>query len=205
MRRPSVRAAISAALLIALSAGLEATPQGATKAAPQAAKKAPPPVNASAAAIQEFLKRVDGYVTLHKKLEDTLPPLPKQTTPQQIDVHQRALAKLIQEARKDGKPGELLMPAMQQRIRNLLRPVFAGQEGLQIKNEILDNEYKGNVKLVINGRYPDEIPVSTMPPQVLKALPKLPEELEYRFILNNLILFDTHAHIIADYMERAFN
>jgi hypothetical protein len=44
-----------------------------------------------------------------------------------------------------------------------------------------------------------------MPPQVLMALPKLSEELEYRFIQRALILFDPHAHIIADFMERAFN
>jgi hypothetical protein len=94
---------------------------------------------------------------------------------------------------------------MQQRIRTLLRPVFAGKDGLQIRDEILDKEYKGSVKLAVNARYPDDVPVSTMPPQVLAALPKLPEELEYRFIQNSLILFDQHAHIIADYMDRAFN
>jgi hypothetical protein len=44
-----------------------------------------------------------------------------------------------------------------------------------------------------------------VPPQVLQQLPKLPEELEYRFIQRTLILFDPHAHIIADFMERAFN
>jgi len=57
---------------------------------------------------------------------------------------------------------------------------------------------------VVNGRYPDDVPVSTMPPQVLVALSKLPEELEYRFIQNNLILFDPHSHLIVDYMVRAF-
>jgi hypothetical protein len=154
--------------------------------------------------MQDFLKRVDGYVALHKKLEDTLPSLPKQTTPQQIDAHQRALAKLIQDARQKARSGDLLSPAMQQLVRRLLRPVFAGQDGRQIKNEILDKEYKGNAKLAVNARYPDEVPVSTMPPQVLASLPKLPEELEYRFIQNSLILFDSHAHIIVDFMDRAF-
>jgi len=43
-----------------------------------------------------------------------------------------------------------------------------------------------------------------MPPQVLKSLPKLPEQLEYRFVLTNLILFDPHAHIIPDFVEQAF-
>jgi hypothetical protein len=184
----------AAALLIGLStAGGDAS---------QATK---PPVNADAATIQDFLKRVDQYVALHKKLEDPLPRLPKQTTPEQIDTHERALGKLIQEARKDAKQGDILTLGMQRFVRNLLRPVFAGSAGLQIKAEIMDKEYKGNVKLVVNGRYPDEVPVSTMPPQVLAALPKLPEELEYRFIQTNLILLDPHAHVIVDYMVRAFN
>jgi hypothetical protein len=44
-----------------------------------------------------------------------------------------------------------------------------------------------------------------MPPQVLAALPRLPADLEYRFIQNHLILFDSHAHMIADFMFSAFN
>jgi hypothetical protein len=162
-------------------------------------------VNPNATTIKEFLKRVDGYVELHKKLEATLPALPKQTDPKVIDTHERALAKVIQEARKTAKAGDILTLPMQRLVRTLLRPIFTGKDGLQIKNEIVDNEYKGNVKLTVNGRYPDEVPISTVPPQVLQQLPKLPEELEYRFIQRSLILFDPHAHIIADFMERAFN
>ena len=189
----ALRSAILGAILIGVASAAAAAPQ-----------KAKPRVNPKAAVISDFLKRVDAYMAVHRKLEDTLPKLSKQTTPQEIDTHQRALAKLIQEARKDAKPGDLLTPAMQRLIRTLVRPVFSGKEGVQIKNEIVDKEYKGDVKLVVNGRYPDEVPISTVPPQVLKALPKLPEELEYRFIQNSLILFDPHAHIIVDFMDRAF-
>jgi hypothetical protein len=171
---------------------------------PDVAAQKKPAVNPNAATIRDFMKRVDEYVALHKKLEATLPSLPKQTTPQQMDAHERALAKLMQEARANAKPGDILTPAMQRLVRTLLRPIFQGKAGQQIKAEITDKEYKGSVKLTVNGRYPDEVPVSTMPPQVLESLPKLPEELEYRFILNTLILFDPHAHIIADFVERAF-
>jgi len=170
-----------------------------------AAAQTKPSVNPDAAIIQDFVKRVDQYVALHKKLEDPLPKLPKQATPEQMDAHERALGKLIQESQKGARQGDIFTPKMQGFIRNLLRPVFSGSDGLQIKAEIMDKEYKGGVKLVVNGRYPDEVPISTMPPQVLKSLPQLPEELEYRFIQNNLILFDPHAHIIADYMVRAFS
>ena len=198
MLRAWLPPAILGAFLLTLTAGASAAPE---KAAPQKAK---PTVNAGAAVMSDFLKRVDGYVAVHKKAEDTLPPLAKQTDPQLMDAHERALAKLIQTARRTAKQGEILTPAMQRRIRTLLRPIFAGKAGQQIRSEILDKEYKGNATLAVSARYPDEVPVSTVPPQVLEGLPKLPEELEYRFIGSSLILFDSHAHIIADYMDRAF-
>jgi hypothetical protein len=196
MLRAFLRPALAGAILISISLASGAA------TAPEAQK---PRANPNAVVIQDFLKRVNGYVELHKKLEDTLPKLSKQTTPQEIDKHERALLKLMQEARKDAKQGDILTPAMQRVIRTLLRPIFRGRGGLQIKAEIMDKEYKGNAKLAVNARYPDEVPISTVPPQVLKGLPQLPDELEYRFIQNNLILFDPHAHMIADYMERAFN
>jgi hypothetical protein len=161
-------------------------------------------VNPKAATLAEFTKRVDAYVEVHRKLEGTLPKLPEQTDPYQIDKHERALGRLIQEARKTAKPGDIFTPAMQRLVRSLLVPIFRGADGRQLKAEILDNEYKGNVKLAVNARYPDDVPISTVPPQVLAQLPKLPEQLEYRFVQNHMILFDPHAHIIADFVERVF-
>ena len=187
----------------ALCSGLLLLPLSCASTAPPA-PAAQAPVNAKAATIQAFQKRVDEYVSLHRKLEDTLPHLPTQTTPQQIDVHERALAKLIQAERQGAKQGDIFFPEMQQFVRDILKPVFEGKSGQQIRSEILDNEYKGSVTLAVNGRYPDDVPVSTVPPQVLGSLPKLPEELEYRFVRQNLILFDPHAHIIPDWVPRAF-
>jgi hypothetical protein len=179
------------ALLVSFGLGLDAV------------QKTAPATNATAATLHEFKKRIADYVALHKKVEGTLPALPKQTDPNTIDKHQRALALLIQAARKGAKQGDIFAPEMQRLVRRLLRPIFLGADGAQIKNEILDAEYKA-VKLVVNGRYPDEVPISTVPPQVLQQLPKLDEELEYRFIKNNMILFDSHAHLIVDFVERAF-
>ena len=53
----------------------------------------------------------------------------------------------------------------------------------------------------VNGRYPDTVPLTTIPPPVLQTLPKLTEDLEYRFIGDSLILLDAHAHVIADFIE----
>ena len=80
--------------------------------------------------------------------------------------------------------------------------MFKGADGKQLRASILDENPIG-AAVSINGPYPDSIPLSTMPPQILNALPKLPEELEFRFIGERLILFDHHAHLIVDYVDRA--
>ncbi len=42
-----------------------------------------------------------------------------------------------------------------------------------------------------------------MPPQILLVLPRLPEQLEYRFIGERLVLLDVHSITIVDYLDRA--
>lgn len=166
------------------------TPSGQTRVNPDAARAA------------EFTKRVQEYVALHKKLEDTIPKLSKEATPEEIDRFQRALGRLIQDARPNAKPGDIFTKETRAYFRRQLVAVFSGPDGQQLKASIMD-ENPGPIKLQINGRYPDTIPLATMPPQVLAALPKLPDESEYRFIGDRLILLDVHGHIIVDYIENA--
>jgi hypothetical protein len=173
---------------------------------PAAAAQTPPknqPVNPDAQALAAFLDRVNEYVKLHKKLEDSLPHLPKEATPQQIDKNQRALGQMIHDARKDAKRGDLFTPESQVVIKKLLAKVFGGPDGAALKASIMD-ENPGVPKIVVNERYPDAVPLSTIPPQVLEGLPKLPEEMEFRFVGNTLVLMDVHAHIIADFIPDAF-
>ena len=159
--------------------------------------------NPDAATIADFLKRVDAYVALHKKLEATIPTLPKDATPLQIDQHQRALARLMGQSRSSAKRGDIFSPGMERIARKLLSDIFRGPGGAQMKREIFEEYEQRDIKPVVNGRYPDEVPLSTVPPGVLAGLPELPDELEYRFVGTSLILLDPHAHIIADYIDRA--
>ena len=100
---------------------------------------------------------------------------------EQMDMHERALGKLIQENRADAKPHDIFTPPMQQICsRRCCEPSFADPGGAQVKKEILE-EYTEPVTLKVNGRYPDAVPLSTVPPQVLKGLPDLPEELAIPF------------------------
>jgi hypothetical protein len=42
-----------------------------------------------------------------------------------------------------------------------------------------------------------------MPPTVLRALPALPDELEYRFVGRDLVLIDIHANLVVDILDAA--
>ena len=159
-------------------------------------------VNVHAKAMHEMQERVKAYLALHDKLEKTLAPLPKEATPEQIHKHQLALASLIRNARRTAKPGDIFVPDVRIVIRTLMKQVFGGPDGKQLRASVMD-ENPGRLKIAVNDRYPDSVPLSTVPPQVLQGLPRLPAEMEYRFIGRALILFDVHAHIIVDVMENA--
>jgi hypothetical protein len=171
-------------------------------AAPVAASRPQAATPADTESVAEFRKRCAAYVELHKKIEAGLPKLPQDATPEQIDHGQQLLSKGIVAARAAAKPGDVFAPGVVTYLRQTLAAVFTRPDGKQLRSSILD-ENPVDAAVRINGPYPDEIALSTMPPQLLAALPKLPDELEYRFIGERLILFDHHAHIIVDYIDRA--
>ena len=155
-----------------------------------------------AQALATMNDRLKEYIEVHHKLEQTLPAVPKDATPEQIDQNQRALEKLVRANRKSAKPGDIFTPEARPVILRLLASVFGGPDGKQLKSSIMDENPVG-IKLAINSRYPDSVPLSSVPPEVLQTLPKLPEELEYRFIGDRIVLYDLHAHLIADFIEDA--
>jgi hypothetical protein len=158
------------------------------------------PDRPEAPVLADFEARVKEYMELHKKLEDTLPKLSNDSSPEEIDKHQRALERLVREARKGVQPGTVFTPGMQTLVRQVMADVFGGPDGAALKASIMDED-PGGTKLAVNARYPDTVPLSTVPPQVLQRLPRLPEELEFRFIGRDFILMDEHAHILVDLVE----
>jgi hypothetical protein len=180
-------------LLLAPSA-----PRVAQASAPATGQK----INADAKLMAEFEARVKSYSELHRKLESTLPDLPKEATPEQINSRQMALAQLISRARSGAHFGDIFTKETRALFRRYLARVFSGREGAQFKAVIMD-ENPGKLQLHVNGPYPEGVPVTSVPSQVLAALPRLPEDLEYRFIGDRLVLHDIHAHTIVDMIENA--
>jgi hypothetical protein len=159
-------------------------------------------VNADAQLSVEFQKRVSAYVDLHKKLEATLPALPAKPSLAEIEAHARSLARLIAQARPGAEQGDLLTRDTRAYFRRQIARAVSGPDGAAIKESIRE-ENLGRVKVSVNTRYPDAVPLSTMPTQILAALPKMPDEMEYRFIGDRLILLDVHAYMVVDHMDDA--
>ena len=57
--------------------------------------------------------------------------------------------------------------------------------------------------LRVNVAYPERAALATVPPLILNRLPPLPDGIEYRFMGRDLILRDTNANLIVDFIHEA--
>lgn len=197
------RPLLAGLMALALVACASATSAPPPAPAPPAPVEQGTQVNPHAKALAGFQESIKSYMTLRQKLQAELPALATDAAPEELHKHQLALAAKIRAARRTAKPGDIFNPDLRIVIRTLMSQVFGGPEGKQLKADIMD-ENPGRIRIAINERYPDGVPLSTVPPQVLAGLPKLPpQELEYRFLGRALILLDTGAQLIVDVMENA--
>lgn len=194
-RRRRVHHAIAVVVAASLSASAAACAHADGRAERQQAAAGNPSLAA-------FLAGVKEYMAIHLAARTALPPLPSEATAEQIETRQRALGRLIEQARATASPGSVFTPDARAYFRTTLRRTLAGLDGPELLESILD-ENPGRIQLRVNARYPDGVPLSTVPYQVLAVLPPLPEELEYRFIGTRLVLLDAHAQLVVDYMDDA--
>ena len=163
-----------------------------------------PTVNPDAAAMAEFKANVDAYADLHQRLARGDAELKQTSDPARIDTAMATLASRIQAARKDAKHGDIFTPTVRPAFRRLLAPHLKGEEGRDAKAILKDDAPEpGTVPFKVNAPYPDDQPRPTVPASLLLTLPTLPEPLEYRIVGQHLLLLDTEADLIVDYVLNA--
>ncbi len=169
-----------------------------------AAPQNPPATNADAATQVDFKKRVDAYIKVHNEAKKSVPPLKETHEAAEIKLAQDALGAKIRELRADAKQGDILTREIAARVRELLVPPLKSADGRRSKEVLKDDAPKpAEINFQVNAKYPSQSTVTTMPARVLLSLPTLPKEIEYRIIGKALILRDTEADIIADFMPNA--
>jgi hypothetical protein len=163
-----------------------------------------PKVNPNAAALAEFKKRVDAYADLHKDLAKGDAKPQETADPAKIDATKNTLAAKVQSARASAKAGDIFTPEVQPVFRHLLAPELKGEDGHDTKAVLKDDApAPGTVPFKVNAKFPDNQPRPTVPSNLLLSLPTLPKPLEYRIVGRHLLILDTAADVVVDYMLNA--
>jgi len=155
---------------------------------------------------KEFDTRIGEYLKLRKHAIEGIPPLKPKATPEQIHAHKVAVARAVREARADAQQGAILTPEIQEHFREIIRSEMRGRQGVPAKAAAKQGNpaaEKLAVPMKVNAPYPDNAPLSTVPATLLLRLPKLPKELDFRFVGRNFILRDTEASLILDFIPSA--
>ena len=157
-----------------------------------------------APALAEFDARVNKYASLRNEINKGAAKQRETEHPEKIAAAREALAARIRSERAGAKPGDIFTPQIQERIRKLLAPEMTGTKGQNTRGSIWDEgPGPGAFKLDVNIIYPKDQPLGSVPPNVLTALPPLPEGLEYRFVYRHLVIRDEQANLIIDFMPAA--
>ena len=183
-----------------------AAPACVTDAAQQTAKMPEGiSINANAKLMADFTAKVDDYLKLRKSLEGkSAVPIKNTADPKELLSSQKALGAQVRAARAAARRGDFFTPATQAQFRRLLAPPLKGSDGTENKIAITDDAPEAkDIPFQVNAEYPRDESLSTVPPDVLRALPQLPPDIQYRFAGRHLILYDAKANVIVDFMLNA--
>ena len=156
-------------------------------------------VNPHAAALKEFGDRTRAYMDLHNRLAARVPALPAQASAEQIDRHRLALANAIRAARPRARQGEIFTPPVVPQFRTVIRSDLKSRDTRQAMAAL--QEVPPTLTITVNDRWPPNAARAPVPPRLLNSLYRLPDGLEYRFLGRHLVLVDSTANLIVDYIS----
>lgn len=150
--------------------------------------------------VQDFQARVKHYLEWRKKAAGKA-PAPADSSAK-LNAERQELANKVRVARAGAKQGEIFAPPIAQYFRRQIAATLDGHYGHAIRATLRHAEPVKR-ELQINQSYPANVPLQSTPPTLLLNLPALPKGLEYRILGRELVLRDTDANIVVDYIPDA--
>jgi hypothetical protein len=147
--------------------------------------------------VAEFEGRVAAYMKVHA---DALTEVTRAPSGAATDKG-KVLAEAIRSRRQNAARGDIFTERIATEFRRLIKDSFR-HNPQSIRASIKSGE-QVDPPVRINDPYPSGVPVQTMPPSLLAALPKLPEPLSYRLAGSTLLLLDAGDKLIVDYLPHA--
>jgi hypothetical protein len=181
-----MRGFLISALLLATFAGLA---------------QAPPAAGTNdAKAVADFEKRAKQYLEWRERTVGKSPA--PANSPDKIVAARHNLANKVRVARAGVKQGEIFTPEIADYFHRQIAATLNGRHGKQIRSSLRHSE-PTEMQLQINQSYPEDVALQSTPPSLLLNLPELPKGLEYRILGRELVLRDSDANIIVDYVPNA--
>jgi len=172
-----------------------------TAAAALAQSKSPARRANTTVLVQQFRTRANGYITWREKNVGRAPA--PTNSPEKLDDARHELANKIRTARAGAKQGQIFTPEIADYFRKQISATLNGPHGNEVRQSLRHAE-PVKMDLQINQSYPANVPLQSTPPTLLLNLPELPKGMEYRIIDRELVLRDSDANIIVDYIPDAF-
>jgi hypothetical protein len=146
-----------------------------------------------------FERAVERYADLHRQLAAGIPALAATSDPEQIVDAIDQLATAIRTERAHARIGAIFDMDVALLIRTRLYDALALAHPRRLPGTLDMRTLAG---LNVNEPFPWDLP-NAMWPWALDMLPRLPAELEYRFVGYDLVLVDRDANLIVDVLPAA--
>ncbi|MBZ5490009.1 MAG: hypothetical protein LAO76_03640 [Acidobacteriia bacterium] len=151
-------------------------------------------------AVKEFQDRIGNYLSAKKKQDIVKKPT---DSPGKLAEEKQKTAEKTQQARPEAQRGDIFTPAVSAYFKKQIESTLRGPEGGKIRASLRHAEPLPNVQLRVNAKYPRNLPLQSTPPTLLKHLPPLPKELQYRIVGSTLLLYDMASGLVVDFIPGA--
>ena len=162
-----------------------------------------PSTTSEASTLREFNERVKQYADLHKRLASRVGEV--DSTKSQAEITQRAaaLGNAIRAAREGAKLGDIFTASTATALKAIIRNEYRRQSAPARRTREAAQEELPDFIPKVNEVYPTTYPLATFPATLLRVLPPLPPELEYRIVTRYLILRDIETNLVIDILANA--
>ncbi len=153
--------------------------------------------------LSDFSKQAKDYVSKeHSLAADKMKPT---SDVSKLEQQRKQLRDAVQQSRPKAKQGDFFTPEAAKVFRKRLADVLNGPDSTKIKSSLNHAEPGAPADFRVNAEFPNANgqPIQSVPATVLKALPALPKEMEYRIAGNTLALRDSSANMVVDFLPNA--
>lgn len=157
-----------------------------------------------AALVERFNQRIQAYVAVHRQVERFMPPQRIFTDPAEAERAMVSMAAAMRAIRPNAREGDIFDHQIGNQFRDdIWRALRDAAVDWQALGAEMVPEVPGDYPPpVVNGRFSWAL-ANVIPPCVLRVLPELPIELQYRFVGLDLVLIDLHANLVVDILRDA--